>query len=118
VLPVKETRVAKTVTVRANRSFGTIREGDVITISEDDARMQAFVASGYMTEVEGDEAKGAKKVEALEEADAQIVWDGTPGNRRGTTVQESNVDATHDDGARTAKVATKSAPAKESNGAG
>ena len=77
--------MAKTVTARANRSFGTIREGDVVTIDETDARMQAFLSSGYMTEVEGDDAKGAKKVASLEDEENVIVWDGAPGNRRGAT---------------------------------
>lgn len=103
----------KTVTVRANRSFSTIREGDVITIDETDARLQAFMVSGYLSEVEGDDAKNAKKVDSLEENEPVIVWDGTPGNRRGATVQETDGDDTE---AKPSKVATKSAPAaKESH---
>lgn len=106
--------MAKTITVRANRSFSTIKQGDVITIGEDDARLQAFLASGYLTEVEGDEAKGAKKMDALVENEPEIVWDGKPGNRRGTTVQETG---TTEDHADEKVVATKSAPTvKGSNG--
>lgn len=105
--------MTKTITVRANRSFSTIKQGDVITIGEDDARLQAFLASGYLTEVEGDEAKGAKKVDALVENEPEIVWDGTPGNRRGTTVVVGSEG--HADEKATA---TKSAPVatKGSNG--
>lgn len=103
--------MTKTITVRANRSFATIRQGDVITIGEDDARLQAFLASGYLTEVEGDKAKGAKKVDTLEENEPVVVWDGTPGNRRGTTV------AVGSEGHADEKLAAKSAPvAKGSNG--
>lgn len=88
--------MAKTVTVRANRSFGTIREGDVITIDENDARMTAFLNSGYMTEVEGDDAKNAKKVDEIPVDEPEVVWDGTPGNRRGTTAVENDSDGDGD----------------------
>jgi hypothetical protein len=102
----------KQITARANRSFSTINEGDVITIGEEDARLQAYLASGYLSEVTGDEAKGAKKVDTLDDADPVTVWDGTPGNRRGANVQEA--EATEE---RPAKVA-KSTAAKESHGTG
>jgi hypothetical protein len=86
--------MAKTVTVRANRSFSTINQGDVFTVDETDARMQAFLRSGYLTEVQGDEAKGARKIDAMPVDEPEIVWDGKPSNRRGTTVAEAAPKAT------------------------
>lgn len=109
--------MAKTIIVKANRSFSTIKQGDVFSIDESDARAQAFLASGYLTEVSGEDAKGAKKVTALEEDEPEIVWDGTPGNRRGTTVQEN--EGTEDpDMPKPSKVAStkNGATAKESDG--
>lgn len=89
--------MAKTITARANRSFATIQQGDVITVPEDNARLQAFLASGYLTEVSGDEAKNAKKMDSLDDAKPEVVWDGTPGNRRGKTVQDTGTTEDHAD---------------------
>jgi len=67
----------------ANRSFGTIRQGEVIEVTEDDARGQAYLASGYLTVVT--DGKGAKKVKPGDLDDKQqwdtVVWSGgvTPG---------------------------------------
>lgn len=106
--------MAKTVTARANRSFGTIREGDVVTIDETDARLQAFLASGYMTEVEGDDAKGAKKVDGLADEEQVIVWDGKPSDRRGaTTTGAAKADAEAE-----AKPVKAAPNAKDNHGAG
>jgi hypothetical protein len=70
--------MAEVTYARANRSFGTIREGEVVEIAEDDARGQAYLASGYLTVV--DDSKGAKKVKAGDLEDEQqwdkTVWDG------------------------------------------
>jgi hypothetical protein len=109
--------MGKTVTVRANRSFSTINQGDVITVDETDARMQAFLNSGYLTEVEGDDAKGAKKLDAMPVDEPEVVWDGKAGNRRGTTAVDNDADPDDDSVTRPVKVA-KSTAAKDSNGAG
>lgn len=89
--------MTKTITARANRSFATIQKGDVITVPEDNARLQAFLASGYLTEVTGEDAKDAKKMDSLDDAEPQVVWDGTPGNRRGKTVQDTGTTEDHAD---------------------
>lgn len=105
---------SKTITVRANRSFSTIQDGDVVTIDEGDARMLAFLYSGYLTEVTGDNAKGAKKVDTLGEETPEIVWDGEAGNRRGARTNEPvstrDADAVAKTEAATAK--TEAAAAK------
>lgn len=70
--------MAEVTYATANRSFGTIRKGDTIEIAEDDARGQAYLASGYLTVVE--DGKGAKKVKPGDLDDEQqwdkTVWDG------------------------------------------
>ena|SRR5687768_2498388 len=109
----------KTITARANRSFSTIQEGDIVTIDESDARLQVFLASGYFTEVTGDEAKGAKKVDTLGEQTPEVVWDGKPGNRRGARTTEPTEAAESTEPkvtAAKAAPATKSTAAKESDG--
>lgn len=70
--------MAEITYARANRSFGTIRQGEVVEITEDDARGQAYLASGYLTVVE--DSKGAKKVKPGDLDDEQqwdnVVWSG------------------------------------------
>jgi len=70
--------MAEVTYARANRSFGTIRQGEVVEIGQDDARGQAYLASGYLTVVT--DGKGAKKVKAGDLDDKQqwdtVVWTG------------------------------------------
>lgn len=64
--------MAEVTYARANRSFGTIRQGEVIEVGQEDARAQAYLASGYLTVVA--DGKGAKKVKPGDLEDQQQ-WD-------------------------------------------
>jgi hypothetical protein len=59
---------------RANRSFGAIRQGEIVEIGPDDARGQVLLSSGYLTVVE--DGKGAKKVK-LGDLETERQWDKT-----------------------------------------
>jgi len=70
--------MAEVTYAKANRSFGSIRQGEVVEIGQDDARGQAYLAAGYLTVVT--DGKGAKKVKPGDLEDKQqwdtVVWTG------------------------------------------